>query len=105
MMSNGMNPTAYPLFNQARTTDPDTSHKNVSIERQLHAADWVQDVMSDGVERTDEEIFAECVRRGCTLTDGRIRHGRLSLSFTKYLVLVGTKQTASGAMGRTWRKA
>lgn len=90
---------------QSRTTDPHTSKANENPEAAGRAAGFVRGLMRDGIERTDEEIYAALRGIGVELSPQRIRAGRVGLSRAGWLIEVGTKQTEYGGRTRVWRMA
>lgn len=91
---------------QARHGDPHTSHEQRSVTREMQAAAVVLNVMADGIERTDAEMYAAAVKdHEYAATPGRLRHGRLAAQRAGLIVATGaTRPTPDGGMSRVWRK-
>ena len=61
-------------------------------------------VMSDGVERIDEEIWIEARKLGLISSLAVINHARLALSEAGILVDTGARRkTSEGCLARVWR--
>lgn len=99
----------FPLFvaPQARKSDPDTSKQNESVDLVDRDTGIVRQIMSDGVARSDQEIYTVYIAEGlmAPLSPDRIRHGRFALSNTGELVETGERRrTTNGGSGRVWRR-
>lgn len=92
----------------ARRSDPETSVeaacKAARASKKAMAA--VRKVMSDGVPRIDEEIWAACRAAGYISSFDAVRHGRRALSEARVILDTGERRnTESGAASRVWRIA
>ncbi len=96
-----------PLFRAARKHDADTSIaagcKAAKAVRWV--ADAVFDLMQDGIDRIDEEIWLDLRQLGSRISSGVARHARLVLARNKPPVLIETgerRKTSLGAPSRCW---
>jgi hypothetical protein len=66
----------------------------------------VAQLMNDGRERIDYEIWQDCRANGYISSFATVRHGRLVFSDTKLLVETGeTRPTPDGLPSRVWCRA